>query len=54
LQLSRLATNERQGIHGKKTAEICPNMTVFADVRNSDGMAIFQRERSLDEEHEAW
>jgi hypothetical protein len=41
---------------GKKTAETCPNMTVSADVRKSDGnlMATFRRESSLlDERSEA-
>jgi hypothetical protein len=29
--------NDRAPRYGKKTAETCPNMTVFADVRHSDG-----------------
>jgi hypothetical protein len=37
LQTRRSALLQRPGPHGKKTAETCPNMTVSADVRMSDG-----------------
>ena len=38
----------------KKTAETCPNMTVSADVRNSDGTAEGRYARSLDEGLKGW
>jgi hypothetical protein len=38
----------------KKTAETCPNMTVSADVRNSDGTAEVRYAHSLDEGLNGW
>jgi len=35
--------------NGKKTAGTCPNMTVSADVRNSDGTAGGRKAYSLDQ-----
>jgi hypothetical protein len=37
LQTPCSAIAQHPGFHGKKTAETCPNMTVSADVRMSDG-----------------
>ena len=40
LQTSSPPMMRRPGIDGKKTAETCPNMTVFTHVRESDGTRI--------------